>query len=223
MKITEIYSTIQGEGKYVGLPIIVLRTGICNLQCDFCDTKYSWQKEFIPNLKNISTLKDADQIINEIEEKRNNIDTILLTGGEPMLWQNDYYFGYILNNLIKNNMKIHVETNGTMKLIKSELFEYISISPKTTTYFDLYQKEVIETYKNFKDKIFKFVVGDLTDIISIKNFYRKFEIKDNDIWLMPKGTTQEELQNSLVVIDKYKDLFDNCSISERRHILLHVR
>ena len=42
MKINEIFSSIQGEGKHAGKPAIFLRTALCNLKCVWCDTKYTW-------------------------------------------------------------------------------------------------------------------------------------------------------------------------------------
>ena len=42
MKINEIFYSIQGEGKWSGLPNIFIRTTGCNLRCSFCDTKYAY-------------------------------------------------------------------------------------------------------------------------------------------------------------------------------------
>ena len=42
MKINEIFYSIQGEGKWSGLPNIFIRTTGCNLRCLFCDTIYAY-------------------------------------------------------------------------------------------------------------------------------------------------------------------------------------
>ena len=42
MKINEIFYSLQGEGKWTGLPNIFIRTSGCNLRCSFCDTKYAY-------------------------------------------------------------------------------------------------------------------------------------------------------------------------------------
>jgi len=43
MKINEIFYSIQGEGKWMGLPNIFIRTTGCNLRCSFCDTTYAYE------------------------------------------------------------------------------------------------------------------------------------------------------------------------------------
>ncbi|KAK4533233.1 hypothetical protein CCYA_CCYA16G4115 [Cyanidiococcus yangmingshanensis] len=40
--VSEIFSSIQGEGPFSGCPSVFLRLGLCNLECAWCDTKYTW-------------------------------------------------------------------------------------------------------------------------------------------------------------------------------------
>jgi 7-carboxy-7-deazaguanine synthase len=42
MKITEIYSSVQGETQYAGLPCTLVRTTGCDLRCGYCDTAYAF-------------------------------------------------------------------------------------------------------------------------------------------------------------------------------------
>ena len=42
MNINEIFYSIQGEGKWIGLPNIFIRVSGCNLRCSYCDTKYAY-------------------------------------------------------------------------------------------------------------------------------------------------------------------------------------
>ena len=43
MKVNEIFGpTIQGEGKSAGMQAMFLRTSLCNLACDWCDTPQTW-------------------------------------------------------------------------------------------------------------------------------------------------------------------------------------
>ncbi|MFQ3676110.1 MAG: 7-carboxy-7-deazaguanine synthase QueE [Endomicrobiia bacterium] len=41
LKVSEIFFSYQGEGKYLGYPTIFIRLAGCNLKCFYCDTKYS--------------------------------------------------------------------------------------------------------------------------------------------------------------------------------------
>ena len=78
LKISEIFSSIAGEGLRSGEPTIFLRLAGCNLRCAFCDTKFSWQggREY------------SEEKIMEIVERihgRFPTDWVCLTGGEPLL------------------------------------------------------------------------------------------------------------------------------------------
>ena len=46
MLVSEIFYSIQGEGKLTGVPSVFVRTSGCNLRCRWCDTMYaSWRPE----------------------------------------------------------------------------------------------------------------------------------------------------------------------------------
>ena len=104
MKINEVFYSIQGEGKWSGLPNIFIRTTGCNLRCSFCDTKYAYD--------------DGKEM--NIEEILNNISKypckyVCLTGGEPLL-QNEIV--ELIDNLIRQKYKVCIETNGSINLKK---------------------------------------------------------------------------------------------------------
>ena len=76
MKISEIFYSIQGEGKRSGVPSVFVRASGCNLRCTWCDTPYaSWNPEG----------KDwpVDRILSEV--KNFGAKDVVLTGGEPVI------------------------------------------------------------------------------------------------------------------------------------------
>ena len=129
LNIVDLFVSIQGEGKYVGVPSLFIRVSGCNLRCCFkdsiCDTAYS---SFNPEKGKF----DKDDVVTML---RNNpcVMDIVITGGEPLM------FGEVLDDLIEyvcmvNEMdyRITVETNGTFGPLKSVVDLY-SISPKLCT------------------------------------------------------------------------------------------
>lgn len=229
MMVTEIYPTVQGEGPYVGRQIVVLRTGVCNLQCSWCDTKYSWQKEYLPKLTKVDDATSRTKIIDTIttEGMKNNAKTILLTGGEPMIWQKDKQLQYIINWFQVKGWQIHAETNGTVPLTFGMQYDFLSISPKVGEYLDVYNEKVLDTYLNHRHKVFKFVIGDNKDVSNFISFVSKYKLYNQSLWLMPRGTTVEQLTKSIDFIGMMKTFIERFDItynmSERRHILLNVR
>ena len=74
MRITEIYTSIQGETQYAGLPCTLVRTTGCDLRCSYCDSAFAFHG---------GTDMSLDQIMAEVA--RLGAPLVLLTGGEPML------------------------------------------------------------------------------------------------------------------------------------------
>ena len=96
--IKEIFTSVQGEGLYVGINQLFIRFSKCNLNCRYCDT------DFKSDLKEYSDVELA-KLVNDTK----NIHSVSLTGGEPLL-ETDF----LLNFLPLVNKKIYLETNGTL-------------------------------------------------------------------------------------------------------------
>ncbi len=115
-KITDIFSSIQGEGIYVGQPQIFVRFAGCNLNCDFCDTVKKGGRRYsaFGVLDFINTLNAA-----------NTVDTISITGGEPLLHAD--FLRLFLPQLKKRNFRIYLETNGTLPSALDKILNSIDI------------------------------------------------------------------------------------------------
>ena len=115
LPLMEAFYSIQGEGFFAGTAAYFLRIGGCDVGCHWCDVKESWDSTLHPPTLVTDILKDI---------KKYNVDTIVITGGEPLMWNL-----YNLTNLLKaNNYKTHLETSGTHPL--SGNFDWICFSPK---------------------------------------------------------------------------------------------
>ena len=115
LPIMETFHTIQGEGYYSGKSAYFIRTAGCDIGCHWCDVKESWDKDVHP-------VKSIDDIVKEILPL--NLETVVITGGEPLIWN----LKPLTNLLKKNNLKVNIETSGAYPI--SGNFDWICVSPK---------------------------------------------------------------------------------------------
>lgn len=112
--ITEIFSSIQGEGLFVGERQIFVRFADCNLKCDYCDTKNSGK----------GVEWSSDRVIKQIKKYQiKDIHSVSLTGGEPLLYAD--FLQTLIPQIKKLGLKTYLETNGTLP---QELKKIISLT-----------------------------------------------------------------------------------------------
>lgn len=133
LPIIDLFTSIQGEGKYSGVPSIFIRVSGCNLRCVFknsiCDTPYS---SFNPE----QSRYDTDSVLN-ILKANPQIHHIVVTGGEPMLYEEQLIELFkTLQDKLKETFwmyTITIETNGTLDIRDRSILDWVnlwSISPK---------------------------------------------------------------------------------------------
>lgn len=116
MRVSEIFTSVQGEGIWVGVPSTFVRLSGCNLRCVWCDTPYaSWAPEG-PVLK-------LDEILRQVAEA--GVKDVVITGGEPMLFDPVIDLCQELRIL---GHRITIETAGTV--FRDLECDLMSISPK---------------------------------------------------------------------------------------------
>lgn len=110
----EEFYTIQGEGYHKGSAAYFVRIGGCDVGCHWCDVKESWDAEKHPPTE-ISTI---------INNAKQYSDTIVVTGGEPLMWN----MSLLTAGLRNENLATHIETSGAYSL--SGDWDWICLSPK---------------------------------------------------------------------------------------------
>ena len=201
LSISEIFISIQGEGKHIGTPSIFIRTSGCNLRCQWdqtlCDTPYtSWYPEH-KSVKIIDVLKK----VKRIKSKYPFTNHIVITGGEPLLQKN---ITILIDELAKLGFFLSLETNGTLALPLN--IDFVSISPKLKSSIPFNQKfeSIHEKLRYNKNALLfwhinysyqlKFVVNRNEDEQEILWILADLKIEDRtNIYLMPQGITPKEL------------------------------
>lgn len=114
-KIREIFTSIQGEGPYIGYKQLFIRFCGCNIKCAFCDTNDYDNEEY--------TEFTSEELLKNIEEfNLKSIHSISLTGGEPLIWSD-----FLLEFLPLTSNKIYLETNATLKDELEKIINYVHI------------------------------------------------------------------------------------------------
>ncbi len=116
LPLMEEFYTIQGEGYHTGKAAYFIRVGGCDLGCHWCDVKESWNSDLHP-----PTLSD---II--VENAKKYSDTVVITGGEPLMWSMDY----LTKTLNAKGIRTHIETSGAYSF--SGTWNWFCLSPKKT-------------------------------------------------------------------------------------------
>jgi len=169
MKISEIFSSLQGEGKNQGKPCLFIRLSGCNLHCRWCDTEYA-----LGDGKETS----ADVIREQIW--RLNPKYICITGGEPLLQSGE--LEPLLASLHKKGIAIDIETNGTLDFRRLQPHSSICMDvkcPSSGEESDLTLLDVIRTHDSVK-----FVVNDEKDLTYVQNVIENHRIA-GEIFMTP--------------------------------------
>jgi len=207
LPINELFYSLQGEGKLSGVPTVFVRTSGCNLRCWFCDSYHtSWEPTH--------AWMDLEDIIDEIASF--DAEHVVLTGGEPMIHDET---AQLLDRLGDRGYHTTVETNGT--IYRDAHIDLASISPKLQSstptadrdphgdgeWADRHDQrrididalaELVDAYPSQ----LKFVVTDREDMAEIEMLLSQIRdattttVPDEDVLLMPEGTTREALDRT---------------------------
>lgn len=148
-RVTEIFKSIEGEGKRVGSPCTFVRLAGCNLRCSYCDTKYSqrWSDGREMTL---------DGIVEEV--RRLGVPRVTITGGEPLA-QDAISIAKALHWC-----ECNIETNGSLPLPDKPDNAFYTMDWKchSSGMTDAMCGQNLEWLD--EDDVIKFVVGDEGDL-----------------------------------------------------------
>ncbi len=220
--ISEIFCSIQGEGKYIGLPMIFIRFTGCNLRCSYCDTKRALvpsnfcsyeQVPFSGKLTKIKNDLSVAQVAALLGKMSTSADCIAFTGGEP-LCQADF-----INALTAHcgrRYKYLLETNGTLvnelRTIKNKIDVFsVDLKKGQEKEFSLFWRRI-----GHKDKYIKIVLEKDLNLQKTASFCRKLKIKE--VFIQPEASVKSLKSFN---ISKVIDIFNNSGISVKFLPQLH--
>ena len=132
--LSEIFSSIQGEGPYVGERHLFVRFCGCHRDCIFCDTNPERTETVLvekapgsgnfEQVNNPLTVEQLMEIIREVDSKRTN-RRVSLTGGAPLLQA--HYLQKLLPHLYGDDYSIYLETAGDLPQQLKSIIEWIDI------------------------------------------------------------------------------------------------
>ena len=164
MRVSQIVSTVVGEGLYIGEPCLLVRLSGCNLHCNWCDTPTA--------RKGGSEVPFAKLVDRGILSPTK---WILLTGGEPLLQRST---PKLVSRWLEGGKNVIVETNGTLSVQRIAL-NGVSISMDVKTPSSGEHKNFF--YENLKflrkDDAIKFVIADMRDFNWSKDFVKNIRTK----------------------------------------------
>lgn len=194
LPLMEAFYTIQGEGYHKGTAAYFIRIGGCDVGCHWCDVKESWDAKLHPP-SSIETIA---------EQAAEFSDTIVVTGGEPLMWDMNP-----LTSLLKQKtLKTHIETSGAYPLTGD--WDWICLSPKKR------KLPISEVYSKANE--LKVIVYNKDDFKFAEEQAAKVP-QDCILYLQPEWSVREKVTPSIV---EYVMKHPKWKISLQTHKYLNI-
>lgn len=246
----EIYTAVQGEGPSSNKLVVFVRLSSCNLQCNFCDTAYTWFFQPSPKAKGLPIMHKyakpvwrseymmemgPKQVADEIIKLAGpHFKRVVFTGGEPMLQQKEIMEAVNYLKADYHHWDVEVETNGTVKVMPDcKFMDQINCSPKLASSGNKKEARdnpvvIAQFLKLWRDAklhhlSFKFVIQPEhleDDLAEVEEWEKTHGIPRSLIYLMPEGITEDRIKHGTTV------LMDICrergyQFCTRLHVLLY--
>lgn len=182
LSVSEIFLSLQGEGRLAGVVSVFVRLAGCDLRCRWCDTAYALRREQGCEMT-------VGQVIEQV--KKFGCEQVVVTGGEPMLAEG---LEELLGELKGLDCFVTLETNGRrFRRLKCDL---VSISPK----LDNAQAgeagvniAAIQSFVDNYDYQLKFVVEQEADLEQVEQVLGQLKgVERGRVMLMPQARTKAE-------------------------------
>jgi len=193
LKVSEIFTSLQGEGPSLGTPCLFVRLALCNLHCHWCDTKYTWDWQhfrYEDEVRLIPTDRVAE-LIASAPSKR-----VVITGGEPLL-QQEALVAVLAR--VPADVFVEIETNGT-QLPVGDLLQRVNqwnVSAKLSSAGDperlRIKPDVLVALSELAHAFLKIVVESERDLSEADELIARFNWPKARVLFMPEARSRVEL------------------------------
>jgi len=195
LRLTEIFLSLQGEGRTVGEPTIFVRLTGCPLRCQYCDSEYAFYGG------NWLSFHEIFSILDEYDVK-----TVCVTGGEPLAQSNCIPF---LEKLCNEGFSVSLETSGAMDIS--------GVDERVSRVLDIKTPDSGELEKNIWSNIevltphdqVKFVICSRKDYCWAVDIVSRYQLSERCLVLFSPSFHQVEASDlaDWIIADKLKVRF----------------
>ncbi len=164
LRITEIFYSLQGETRTVGLPTVFVRLTGCPLRCQYCDTAYAFHG---------GTKYSLESVLNEVKQYPTRYVTV--TGGEPLAQKSCFS---LLRCLCDEGYQVSLETSGALSLADVDVRVVKVMDIKTPGSGEVNKNDWQNiSYLLPHDQV-KFVVCDRADYEWSKSIIKQYQLSN---------------------------------------------
>lgn len=181
LRLTEIFYSLQGETRTVGLPTVFIRLTGCPLRCQYCDTAYAFHG---------GQYYEIPDILNRVKQFNTNYVTV--TGGEPLAQKACLP---LLTALCDVGYEVSLETSGAISIAE--------VDSRVVKVMDIKTPGSLEVDKNLWENInvlqahdqVKFVICDRHDYEFSKKILQQYSLASICQVLFSPSAGQMSLQS----------------------------
>lgn len=228
-RISEIFSSLQGEGTHMGERHLFIRFEECHIHCEYCDE--------LDKLGRSMTLEEVTDAVRRLEKEDGPHSFVSLTGGEPLLYLN--FLLPLLLRLKAFGFRTYLETNGILWQALESVIGWcdliaMDLKPASITK----EKDFLEEHRRFlelastKELFIKIVLSAEIDIQEFQTLIKLVQdvSPSTPVILQPLSSPQMEGYEDMEMMQLLGELqrlasrmISNVRILPRLHRVLKIR
>jgi len=181
LRVTEIFYSLQGESKTVGLPTVFIRLTGCPLRCRYCDTSYAFSGG------ELMTLPDIQAKVASFSPRY-----VTVTGGEPLAQPASIV---LMRELCQSGYHVSLETSGALSVADVDKRVMKVVDVKTPASEEMHRNHLDNFQYLLPHDQLKFVIADRNDYEWSKQMLKDFKLDSRcEVLFSPSYKVMENQQ-----------------------------